>query len=240
MSPGIEEAWIAVAGVGTGGVIGVAGSWLGALMNGRSAAKTTAATIEANTRDIKAQIDASEATTKAQIDASGATAKAQIESALATVSSQIEADRRHRMWEKRAVTYTDAIALIRHEQKIRGIQIVATRIGTEKKRPDPPVDLIAYEARMIAFSSAAVLEAQKAYFAAAEKFAIEYGIWNDDVRIRREHQDVVSSGVIPPNFPQARISREELEELRAKADQLGDDVITAIRSELEGEGDKPV
>jgi isopropylmalate/homocitrate/citramalate synthase len=88
-------------------------------VNGRSAAATTAQTLEANSKDITAQIEASESTTKAQIEASESTTKAQLEFALATVTLQIEADRQHRIWEKRAATYVEAVKQLRHQQEIR-------------------------------------------------------------------------------------------------------------------------
>jgi hypothetical protein len=115
MTPGIEEAWIAVAGVAIGGVIGVGGSWLGALMNKRSASETTAAQITANSSDIKAQIEANSADIQTQITGSAVTTQAQIDAALTTMREQIEADRQNRIWDKRAETYVETAKLLRYQ-----------------------------------------------------------------------------------------------------------------------------
>ena len=208
MLPGLEEALI-----GAGAVLVTAGGAIyAARVELRGTLRAAITSVTAASRDIQKQIEA----------------------ASTDVREQLAADREHRVWEKRATTYTDAIAAIRHEQKVRGIQFVATRIGKEHERPQSPVDRVDLEARMIAFSSPTVLTAQKTYVAAAQKFQDEFMIWQQDVEEARQSQELVRGGVIPQTFPRPHNSQEDLEGAREEADKLSDEVISLIRSELHG------
>jgi hypothetical protein len=209
MLPGLEEALI-----GGGAIVGAALlALLGARFAARATVKSALATIASGSEDIQKQIEAGSA----------------------DVREQLAADREHRVWEKRATTYTDAIAAIRHQQKIRGHQMVATRVRVEQEWPKQPVDLVGLEARLIAFSSPTVLAAQKTYTAAAQKFADECRIWEEDTEQARQTQELVRSGVMPSAFPNSRSTRDDLEKARTEADKLSDEVIALIRSELHGD-----
>jgi hypothetical protein len=211
MLPGIEEALI-----GAGGLVLAAGL-------GIYAARVT----------LRGTLQAALTTVSAASD----NIQRQIQAASTDVREQLTADREHRVWEKRATTYTDAIAGIQYQQKIRGFQIVATRVRTEREWPKSPVDWVELEARMIAFSSTTVLKAQMAYTKAAQRFQDEYEIFQEDTEQARQIQESVSGGVIPQTFPQGRNSREDLDKARNEADQLSDQVMRAIRYELHGSTD---
>jgi hypothetical protein len=211
MLPGIEEALI-----GAGGLVVAAGLGIGA------ARVTLRGTLQAALTTVSAASD---------------NIQKQIQAASADVREQLAADREHRVWERRAATYTDAIAGIQYQQKIRGFQIVVTRVGADREWPKSPVDWVDLEARMIAFSSTTVLKAQMAYTKAARRFQDEYEIFQEDTEQARQIQESVSSGVIPQTFPQGRNSREDLDKARDEADQLGDQVMRAIRYELHGSTD---
>jgi hypothetical protein len=211
MLPGIEEALI-----GAGGLVVAAGLGIGAArVTLRGTLQAALTTVSAASNNIQKQIQA----------------------ASADVGEQLAADREHRVWERRAATYTDAIAGIQYQQKIRGFQIVVTRVGTDREWPKSPVDWVDLEARMIAFSSTTVLKAQMAYTKAARRFHDEYEIFQEDTEQARQIQESVSSGVIPQTFPQGRNSREDLDKARDEADQLGDQVMRSIRYELHGSTD---
>jgi hypothetical protein len=180
---------------------------------------------------VRAQIRAAVRQTERSVTSARADVLTQIEASSNDVRQQLAAECEHRVWEQRATVYTDAIATIRHEQKIRGIQIVAAITGTEKERPESPVDTAILEARLVAFCSQPVLDAQRAYFKAAERFYLEYDAWREDGETAREQQEMIASGVMPPILIR-RNSRDDLQKLRDEADKLGDEVITLIRSEL--------
>ena len=223
MTPGVEEAWIAVVGVGVGGVIGVSGSWLGARINARSARATTSAQIEANSKDVKAQIEASEATTKAQIEASEATTKAQIDSALTTVHEQIEADRQNRIWEKRAAAYVEAVKLLRHQQEIRYSQVQHLITGKEFRTDPASVDRQVLEAELIAYGSSDVLDALAAATTAGDKFLSDF--WT----VERMEAGSTRGDLVQ----QARAEAPDATDLEEK-------VLDIIRAELQARaGDQP-
>lgn len=212
MTPGVEEAWIAVVGVGVGGVIGVSGSWLGARINARSARATTSAQIEANSKDVKAQIEASEATTKAQID-----------SALTTVHEQIEADRQNRIWEKRAAAYVEAVKLLRHQQEIRYSQVQHLITGKEFRTDPASVDRQVLEAELIAYGSSDVLDALAAATTAGDKFLSDF--WT----VERMEAGSTRGDLVQ----QARAEAPDATDLEEK-------VLDIIRAELQARaGDQP-
>ncbi len=141
----------------------------------------------------------------------------------------LEAARSDRIWDKKAATYTDAIAGLRHMQGVRSRQLTSTIVteGPPPKLSDPPVNWADLEARILAFASPTVLEAFQAASDAGLKTRHLYREWDE---ARRPQSGVMRS---PDELRQA---------LRAAvqaADAKDDALIDAMRADLYGEAGRP-
>jgi hypothetical protein len=132
------------------------------------------------------------------------TTLAAITTGTANVREQIAADRNNRIWERRAAAYVDAIAGIRHRQKVRGCQIVGTRVGTEPERPKVPTDWVHVEARLIAYSSQGILAALRAASDGGRRFEDQIALWQADTDKAHAAQDLARQGVVPPAWARPR------------------------------------
>jgi hypothetical protein len=197
---GLEEAWIAASSALVGVVIGAAGALLGNLMS----RKTANATIAANSVDIKAQIDGASADVRAQIEA-----------AATTIAAQIEADRRNRIWERQAAAYVDGIKGIRHQQKIRSSQVLNIITGSDPLETPAPVDWSDVEARLLTYSSPAIINRLTAASDAGIKFVTTW-----------RHLDQM-----PPGTERLKMVDQARQEAR-DADGLDDELMDTIRAEL--------
>jgi hypothetical protein len=161
------------------------------------------------------------------------TTLAAITTGTANVREQIAADRNNRIWERRAAAYVDAIAGIRHRQKVRGCQIVGTRVGTEPERPKVPADWVDVEARLIAYSSQGILAALRAASDGGRRFEDQIALWQADTDKAHAAQDLARQGVVPPAWAPST-TPGDLEVAQKEADQLDDALIDQIRVELLG------
>jgi len=228
VTPGVEEAWIAVIGAAGGGVVGVVGTLLGGVLSSRS----TNAQIAANSADVGRQIDANSADIAKQVQASIAGINAQIAASAATVSAQIEADRRSRIWEKKAAAYTDAIAMIMHRQDVRQGMWHSMITGTEPDRPASPVDARKVEAELITYASDEVMDATREAGKAGQEFELAVSIWNSE---NQQIRDLAASRIPASGLPsqsQPGRTRDDAERKLRDANHLDDTLIDAIRHEL--------
>jgi hypothetical protein len=110
---------------------------------------------------------------------------------LTSVRDQIEADRRTRLWEKQAAAYTEAIAGIRHRQKVRQGLMQGMITGTEPERPPVPVDWIQLEAQLIAYASPEVISALASAAAAGAKYESDVRMWHTYIEQKRDAPGLV-------------------------------------------------
>lgn len=214
----IEIAWIAAGSVVAGAAVGVGGALIAARLGLRSSERSTAAIISANSSDIKAQIEAGSTDVRAQLAAASVDIKA-----------QIEADRSHRIWERQAAVYTDAIEGIFYRQRIRRVQFQSMIARTDPPPQNPaPVNWSALEARIIAFSSQVVIKAFADAGTAGSAFEYELNIWRaqqEELRQRlAAHPGQTAS--VPSN-------RAAVQEALDEANRLDDVLMDTLRAELQ-------
>lgn len=94
-----------------------------------------------------------------------------------TASSTIEADRRVRVWEKRAEVYTDAVAGMLQLVEVRRSQLEHMTTETEPEHPPAPGDWHVVEARLIAYASDNVLEALAKAKIQGSRFDAAFRMW---------------------------------------------------------------
>ena len=92
-------------------------------------------------------------------------------------SRTIEADRRVRVWEKRAEVYTDAVAGMLQLVKVRRSQLQHMTTETEPEHPPAPGDWHLVEARLIAYASDNVLEALDKAKIQGSRFDAAFSMW---------------------------------------------------------------
>jgi hypothetical protein len=152
---------------------------------------------------------------------------------LATVQAQIEADRRSRIWEKRADAYTDLIAVIQHRQDIRQGMWQGIVTGAEPDRPSATVDVRQVEARVIAYASNEVIRASQEAGSAGGRYETEVANWHTYVEQGRMSPDMWRSGPRPDD------ARKAAEQLHKESDRLDDALTDIIRDELHAGADQP-
>ena len=213
----IEIAWIAAGSVVAGAAVGVAGAVIAARLGLRSGERSAAAIISANSSDIKAQIDAGSADVRAQLAAASVDIKA-----------QIEADRSHRIWEKQAAAYTDAIEGIFHRQRIRRVQFQSMIASTDPPLQNPaPVNWSALEARLITFSPQVVIKAFQDAGTAGSAFEYQLNIWRTQREELRQQL-----GAHPGQTASVPSNRAAVEEALDEVNRLDDVLMDTIREEL--------
>jgi hypothetical protein len=74
----------------------------------------------------------------------------------------LDAAHRERMWDRQADAYVNAIAGIRHQQKIRESRMSTIRFDPPAPAPASPVDWAELEPRLLAYASPSVIAALKA------------------------------------------------------------------------------
>lgn len=153
--------------------------------------------------------------------------------ALASVQAQIEADRRNRIWEKQAESYTDVMVIIQHRRTIYSGMMRAVLTGTEPEQPPAPIDWTVLESRCVAYASPGVLSALQASAHAGGDFETAISLWAAAVE---QAKLMAESGA--PSSGTAR-ERDAARKALDEAYRLDDVAIDMIRDELHAGAGRP-
>lgn len=154
--------------------------------------------------------------------------KATTDAGLASVRAQIAADRRNRIWERQSATYTDLIQNVVHRRSSRTGQMQMVITGGEEpsKRPEP-VGWSELGAQILAYGSQAIINKLQSANEAGRRFEDAVGMWTIASMLARQN-----AGTGRPTSPTPADQAEVVSKARDKADELDDDLISAIRAEL--------
>jgi hypothetical protein len=164
--------------------------------------------------------------TRAATEAANATA-------LASLWAQIEADRRNRIWEKQAASYTDVMVMIGHRRTVYSGMMRAMLTGTKPEEPPAPIDWAVLESRCVAYASPGVLAALQASVRAGGDFQTAISMW---AAAGEQAKLMAQRGAPSPGTARERdAARKALDE----AHRLDDVAVDLIRAELHAGTDRP-
>jgi hypothetical protein len=153
----------------------------------------------------------------------GRTNKRTIDAATETSARTLDAARGDKVWEKQAAVYVEAIAGIRHQQKIRVSRMQALRFLVPGRQELPsPVDWSELEPRLLAYASPAVIEALQAASDAGIKHRGLYDLYAAAIEQEREDEQWGNADAVG----------EAAVNSLAEADARDDALIALIRAEL--------
>lgn len=152
---------------------------------------------------------------------------------LASVREQIEADRRNRIWEKQAETYTDAIAVLANRQIIRRNKLQGVLTGTVPEEPPALIEWEAVNARLVAYASSTVLDALDAVIKAGRDFETKV----TEFAAAKEQAKLMADSGHPA--PDTASERDAATEALIGAGRLNDKLIHTIRDDLHAGTDRP-
>ena len=155
-------------------------------------------------------------------------------STLTSVREQIEADRRSRIWEKRAELYTDSIAAVRDLRTIRDNRLARDILGQTTRQSPAVPDFRALEARLFAYASTEVINALEEVVDADKE-------WRSRLSEYSATKDQAQRLDWRASAPDPSAERDRAVTASVEATRLGDALLDMIRDELHaGTGRSPL